>query len=556
MFKQWMLVALLVFAGIVACTMEEELGFIAGGYCEMEGVETCDDEGLTILRCTSDGIDLMWQPVTDCPEGCTMENGYAECIGGMPDNAADKDTQLPDMPDTTGGADDATVDTAVTDTTVTDDPTTDDPVTDDPATDDPATDDPVTDEPVDADTVDTPVDNDTSVPVDECTTQTNPCNDNGDTAATCTDTVDGYTCACSSGFGESAGSCADLDECTLNTDNCDTNATCANTAGSFTCDCNDYYDGNGTACAFCAADGQCGATCAACSGDTLHCKDNGDGTSQCAACTLEEHCSGGTPHCLLADGLCVQCRDANDCNTGAGETCFALTHTCGVNFCGDGTPLEGEECDDGNDLNSDDCKNDCTLNVCGDTELKTSGATALLETFEGGALPSYASGSTNPWLVDTTYPYQGTYGIHSKTIGNSATSEITLTNVTDGKICFYLRGSSEDGYDYLKIYVDGTEKLSVTGFDYEGGWKQVCFTGLTPGSRALKFAFSKDYDDSYGDPGLNGYAVDNILFSGALEECLAGQTVSCSTFGWDLGTATCSDCRWNTSACEADSGGC
>ncbi len=63
-------------------------------------------------------------------------------------------------------------------------------------------------------------------------------------AGTCTNNL----CVCPPGTAFNGISCADIDECLLNTDNCDANATCANTAGSFSCTCNAGYAGNGVTC--------------------------------------------------------------------------------------------------------------------------------------------------------------------------------------------------------------------------------------------------------------------------------------------------------------------
>jgi len=54
---------------------------------------------------------------------------------------------------------------------------------------------------------------------------------------------------CPTGTAFNGISCADIDECLLNTDNCDANATCTNTTGSFSCACNMGYSGNGVTCA-------------------------------------------------------------------------------------------------------------------------------------------------------------------------------------------------------------------------------------------------------------------------------------------------------------------
>jgi hypothetical protein len=76
-----------------ACTMEEESTRVAGAYCDYEGLTACDETFMTVLYCN---YDMIWEPREDCPNGCTEEYGYAECIGGSPDTVTDKDTALPD----------------------------------------------------------------------------------------------------------------------------------------------------------------------------------------------------------------------------------------------------------------------------------------------------------------------------------------------------------------------------------------------------------------------------------------------------------------------------
>jgi len=56
-------------------------------------------------------------------------------------------------------------------------------------------------------------------------------------------------CECPAGTSFNGISCADVNECQLNTDNCDANATCTNSAGSFSCACNPGFSGNGVTCA-------------------------------------------------------------------------------------------------------------------------------------------------------------------------------------------------------------------------------------------------------------------------------------------------------------------
>ncbi len=442
----------------------------------------------------------------DCGDGWTCEAGF--CIelpddgNGIVDTNADKDTFMPDSPETDTAVDNDVTDGAAETDQVVD---LDAPVDADETND--------ADEPVDEDE---PVDVDNVVPVDECTTQTNPCDDNGDAAATCADTTDSYTCTCSFGFDATGGSCMDLDECTLGTDDCHANATCTNTTGLFTCACNSNYSGDGTAaCDLCVTDGQCGATCAACGGGTLYCKDNGNGTTQCVVCTLEEHCPGA--HCLLSDNTCVACRDNNDCNTGAGEVCFTATHTCGVNTCGDGV-LGGA-------------------------------IPAFVEGFEAG-MSGFSDGN---WSTSTTQKHGGSYAMKTDTISDEGTTATSFIKYTDGQICFWYIGYSEN-YDKLYVYVDGSEKFNIGGNHQT--WTQQCIT-VTAGYPTLTFEYTKDSSISSG---WDAYYIDDIQFYNATtEQCETGQTSNCTTLGYDCGsTVTCGpDCTLRAGEAEChDDGGC
>ncbi len=299
---------------------------------------------LLMIACSSKSEPLTCITSLDCPEGWTCE--ASECVP-LPDKSgtADKDIAVADeMGDDLLDDEIEKEESDISDESDGEEDGTDVVVIDEDA----AMDDVLAemDEMDDRDEEDTLVDEDTVVQddmipdedtlVDECTVNDNPCDENGDTAATCTDEVSGYTCNCTFGF-DPALDCLNIDECTAGTDTCDAHAACADTVGGFTCDCNDYYSGDGQTCAFCNTSGQCGATCGACGGGTPGCRDNGNGTTQCVVCTEEGHCSGGTPHCLIAQNICVACRDRNDC--GALDVCLSASRTCSLNICGDGEKL-------------------------------------------------------------------------------------------------------------------------------------------------------------------------------------------------------------------------
>ncbi len=170
--------------------------------------------------------------------------------------------------------------------------------------------------------------------------------------AGCTSGWDTAACTCASGYAKDGSAvCKDVNECTAGTAGCNANATCANTAGSFTCTCNNYYTGSGTECTFCNNDTQCGTLCIACSGNTTHCKDNGNNTSTCVQCTEKSHCSTGF------DCVNNTCTDINECATNNGGCAQVCTNSPAGSFtcsCNAGYTLnaDGHSCD-----NIDECVN-------------------------------------------------------------------------------------------------------------------------------------------------------------------------------------------------------
>ena len=61
-----------------------------------------------------------------------------------------------------------------------------------------------------------------------------------------------------------------------------------------------------------------------------------------------------------------------ECDDGNANPNDACKNDCSLNVCGDGVPRTGvEQCDDGNANPNDACKNDCTNNVCGDGVIHT-----------------------------------------------------------------------------------------------------------------------------------------------------------------------------------------
>lgn len=121
-----------------------------------------------------------------------------------------------------------------------------------------------------------------------------------------------------------------------------------------------------------------------------------------------------------------------------------------------------------------------------------------VEDFELGELdPSmWTNTSSAPWTFCTEQPYEGNYCLKSGSIGNSASTEITLTYEVGepDSIAFYYKVSSESGYDKLYFYVDNSEKANWSG---TVAWARAQYA-VTSGTHTFKWKYSKDYSQTSG----------------------------------------------------------
>jgi hypothetical protein len=157
------------------------------------------------------------------------------------------------------------------------------------------------------------------VDIDECTAQTDNCDDN----ATCQNNEGGFSCSCNTGYAGDGVTCSDIDECSQGTHDCDANAACSDTDGSFTCTCNQGWEGDGRSCT-----------------DVDECALDIDGCDQNAACTNTPPgsftCTCGTGY----DGDGFTCTNIDECTAG--------THDCGANAtCTDDDPGFHCDCNEG-----------------------------------------------------------------------------------------------------------------------------------------------------------------------------------------------------------------
>ena len=127
------------------------------------------------------------------------------------------------------------------------------------------------------------------------------------------------------------------------------------------------------------------------------------------------------------------------------------------------------------------------------------------ETGDFSEFPWEHSGDTS-WVVTSLQKHSGDYGAKAGLIDHdeSCTLQVTL-DCGSGNITFYRKVSSEQGYDYLRFYIDGVEKGRWSG---EEDWARVSFP-VPAGTRTFTWTYSKDGTVSDGD---DTAWIDEIVF--------------------------------------------
>jgi len=131
------------------------------------------------------------------------------------------------------------------------------------------------------------------------------------------------------------------------------------------------------------------------------------------------------------------------------------------------------------------------------------------EDWESGNLTQYAwiSGGASPWIVTSGSTYEGSFAARSGAITDSQQSDLSITIdvLSDDSLSFYKRVSSEQDWDFLKFFVNGTELGQWSG---EVAWSQERFW-LTAGTKTLQWSYIKDYSYLSGE---DAAYIDYIVF--------------------------------------------
>ena len=137
------------------------------------------------------------------------------------------------------------------------------------------------------------------------------------------------------------------------------------------------------------------------------------------------------------------------------------------------------------------------------------GVGIIVEDFETGDFSAFdwEFSGNQPWTICDVNPYEGSFCAKSGAIGNNSTSEllIELEIISDGNISFFRKVSSEDGYDYLKFYIDNNLQEVWSG---EKDWAEVSYA-VTAGIHTFKWIYKKD---NYETGGSDCAWLDYIVF--------------------------------------------
>jgi hypothetical protein len=116
----------------------------------------------------------------------------------------------------------------------------------------------------------------------------------------------------------------------------------------------------------------------------------------------------------------------------------------------------------------------------------------LVDDLESGDFNAFdwALSGTQPWVIDNSIKYEGNNSARSGTIGNSQTSTMQLARnvLVNDSIAFFKKISSEQDYDFLNFYIDGTLTGAWSGLN---DWERVSFP-VAAGTHTFQWDYVKD----------------------------------------------------------------
>ncbi len=149
----------------------------------------------------------------------------------------------------------------------------------------------------------------------------------------------------------------------------------------------------------------------------------------------------------------------------------------------------------------------------------------MIEDFETGDFSAFEwhhSGSAN-WTISEELPFEGAHCVKSGVVSDSQESNlwVSLIVVSDDMISFQRKVSSEDSYDYLRLFIDD---VMIDEWSGEKAWEQVSYP-VAEGNHIIRWSYMKDYSVAAGS---DCAWVDEIIFPTTTTIIGVGENISSS----------------------------
>jgi len=108
-------------------------------------------------------------------------------------------------------------------------------------------------------------------------------------------------------------------------------------------------------------------------------------------------------------------------------------------------------------------------------------------------------GADQSWEVSYEESSTGVASLSNEAIGDLRSASIEVSGgYAAGELSFWVKVSSEADFDFFRLYIDGQERLELSG---EVRWQRVSFP-VSAGAHRFEWRYSKDVDTSSGKDGV------------------------------------------------------
>ncbi len=141
--------------------------------------------------------------------------------------------------------------------------------------------------------------------------------------------------------------------------------------------------------------------------------------------------------------------------------------------------------------------------------------TNFSDSFEDGTITPFTTYGDANWSIDSNNANDGTKSaVAPASLNDNQQSSLEYTTTianSGGQVSFDRKVSSESNYDFLRFYIDGTQKAQWSG---EVAWSNVSYS-VSSGTHTFKWTYSKDGSVSNGSDvaWVDKVQITNVLVS-------------------------------------------